>query len=201
MRNESQREDLATPQERRARFRLIHGGRAVMLAPFVWLAGRARDHAAVAVAGSTVAVVWAITTGLLVSADGIERQTDPVRRPVELQRPFDSTVPTPTVTPLVPGAPKPQPASTDAAATKRAATPKAVSLNTPRQDASPSSTPLLPHFPKLQPRLDLQPRLLEVELAQNSVHHLVRDFPVASHSQQRLALRRQYKLQHLLVGE
>jgi aryl-alcohol dehydrogenase-like predicted oxidoreductase len=48
---------------------------------------------------------------------------------------------------------------------------------------------------------DLQPRLFEVEFAQDPIHHLVRELPVASHPQQGLALRRQHELHHLLVGE
>src|SRR5215210_9352050 len=48
---------------------------------------------------------------------------------------------------------------------------------------------------------DLQPRLLKVDLAQDPVHRLVRELPGASHPQQRLALRPQHEVHHLLVGE
>ncbi len=144
-------EELATPQERRARFRLIRGGKTVVLAPFAWLAARARDHhaAAATVAGSTViAVGAAVGTGLLVSADGIEPQTDSQPRPI------DSFVPTPTVAPTVPGTPKPQPASTDTLPVREAATQNAESSNTPLPNPSSSSTALgvdVPYLPLLPP--------------------------------------------------
>ncbi|HEY9378230.1 MAG TPA: hypothetical protein VIQ02_14185 [Jiangellaceae bacterium] len=143
-------EELATPQERRARFRLIRGGKVVVLAPFAWLAARARDHhAAAAVAGSTViAVGAAVGTGLLVSADGIERQTDSQPRPI------DTFVATPLVAPTGQGTPKPQPASTETLPVREAASQNAESSNTPLPNPSPSSTALgidVPYLPLLPP--------------------------------------------------
>src|SRR2546422_6845947 len=47
---------------------------------------------------------------------------------------------------------------------------------------------------------DLKPRLLEIELAYHAVHHLVRDLALVSQAHERIALRRQHALHHLLVG-
>src|SRR5437660_1318907 len=48
---------------------------------------------------------------------------------------------------------------------------------------------------------DLQPGLLEIELAQDPVHRLIRELAFASHPQQRLALRAKHDLQCPLIGE
>src|SRR3954469_11373335 len=57
---------------------------------------------------------------------------------------------------------------------------------------------LASHIP---PCSDLQPRLLQVELAQDAVHPLVRQVAVAAHPHERVALRAEDELHHLLVGD
>ncbi|HEX2361417.1 MAG TPA: hypothetical protein VHI11_05030 [Jiangellaceae bacterium] len=136
-------EELHSPQERRARFRVIRGGKAVVFAPFAWLAARARDHHAAAVAmGSAVFVLGAAGTGVLVGADGTERQTDaPSYSSDSALQPSLAASPSS-------GSPTPRRPSPDAAGTTR----EAAALTSPNSQASPSPPVLdfdLPALPEL----------------------------------------------------
>jgi hypothetical protein len=135
-------DELQSPLERRASFRVIRGGKAVVLAPFAWLAARARDHTVAVATGSAAFVLGAIGTSVFVGADGAETQTNSPSQPV------DSAFPTsPAVAPAESS--KLSPGSTGG-------TREAGALSSPSSLTSPSPTglgigapdlPLLPDVP------------------------------------------------------
>jgi hypothetical protein len=96
-------EETATPEQRRARFRLIRGGKALVLAPVAWAWAQVRDHAVAAVPLAATGVIGTAAT-LGVASPEIPPDPDPVSvTRVEEPTGFGSHVyrqaPTPTPSP------------------------------------------------------------------------------------------------------